>query len=345
MGENTHHVDVETIERRLNLIYTGNMGAGVNQSSILPDGVHIHEIDYSTLKIFPKYLIDADISDNIRTSHDRASYWGWTAAAIETMDEVLDDIYEFPVEPEMDSWEFDIEDETDKFIACTVTSRFDTFQSILRFSMIYNRLERTIALGNFEELPSKAAIIADLSRAIEYMSFAFLEGLSKDIGDTNSSNWAARVRGLVAKLDSEQSNILNEIFEIDRPVGYLPSYRESFSSTYSDGEEFNDFLHYLNWNRNRLYHEAVAQNIGRYVVSLVCAVVWGILSHEEYNEVRRRTIEKLNKDLGGVDLSFSPEAGFNEFCLCTANQRYLEFYPFTAEQLSSLSFSDELRRT
>lgn len=337
-------VDAERIRTRLHSCHSTTRSKGDQPSVLFPNGIFIHSVDYHTLVTVPQYLLDAHLTPGIDARFDRFSFWGWTAAAIETIENVLDEDLSLPIEMDPENWDSDFEDDPERYISGVVLSQFDSLQTVLRFSQLYGRLERTVVQSGGQDLPTKTALLADLPRTIDYMAFAILEGMAAAVvGETRSANWGHRVQAFLNVLSDDSRSMFENINYLGTPDGYLPSYGQSIEAQHPDlielsDFEFSTFFGFLTQYRNRLYHNARGGNIGLYVLTLICAVVWDRLTPHQYQTVREHVLRRLNEDLEGVDSTYNPDSGFEEFCLCTGGKRYLEFYPFSRAELSTSDF-------
>lgn len=338
-------VESDRIQTRLQECHSSDRNWQHTPSVLFPEGTFVHSVDYETLVTLPQYLLDAQLTPGIDARFDQFSYWGWTAAAIETIVSVLGNELSLPLEVYPKSWEFDVDDEPERYISGVVRSRFTPLQTVFRFTLLYGRLERTVSQSSRENFPPKAAILGDLPRTIEYMTFAILEGMATDVvGEMSSASWGNRVRSLLDGLSDDTRAMFEDINYLGTSDDNLPSYAQSIHATHRDlieqsGFTYSTFYQFLTQYRNRLYHNARGGVIGQYVLTLTCAVVWDRLTARQYRTIRERVLKKLDEDLEDVDSSYDPNARFEEFCLCSGGKRYLECYPFSRAELATEEFN------
>ena len=343
-------IPASSIERRLNAVYKSNNtnNRTSSPSVIFPTDTYPHSISYDTLVHLPRYIIDSGVTRGINSSFDQFCYWGWTAAAVEVIEEELNQCLDLPYEIYPENWDENEDVDEDLWVSGVILSRLSPLQTLFRFAMIYGRMQRSVLQAGSDQIPTKAALLGDLPRVIEYMAFAILDGIaSTAIRENSRTSWDERLRRFTEKLSPVTQEVMSDINNLNTPNGYLPSYGTEIAEQHrpvvrDEQIQYSSFFEFLAKVRNRVYHDARSSNVGRYALTLICAIVWDQLSSSQYESIREEVLSNLSEDLKAADADYNADAGFEDFCICTGGKRYLEFYPFSSAELDTQEFNNSV---
>lgn len=343
-----------TIEKRLNNPYYDQNNQRVNSPTIFPPDKPIHTLDLASLQRLPRYLIESNFAFGRLASVDMYRYWGWTAAALPSLKEVVATDTDLPEEIYPENWDGGASKFNNAWVPGVVWSRISQTQSALRIALLHARMEITLRQQGPDELPTKAALLSDLLRSFDYMSYGILEGITSTAlsglspekrqslpdGQENlrHMSWGQK---LLAFASMEGVNLEGQYHQINShefPSGYLPSTHSLIIERFEklvkqEGVEIDSVFSFFTSVRNRTYHEARDSPIGRYILTLLCSSIWSIISENQYERIRQYTLHILNNHLEEKE-EFVKESNWSDYCFCQ-NNGYLEFYPVTTAELGT----------